>query len=180
MFCALTWPFVRAHLRAMAVLKLASGQAVPGLVAKLVTEPVTVSEVQIPSEDGVIRARLYRPVRHPNAPGLVVLHGVHYLGMNEPRLIGFASAMASGGLQVLTPELPGIRDYHIDASSVRVIGESAKWFAQQTAAPVGVMGLSFSGGLALVAAMDPVYRPDFKFVLQWVLKTRWSTLRSFI
>jgi dienelactone hydrolase len=146
------------------VLKLASGQPVPRLVAKLVTEPVTTSEVQIPSESGVIRARLYRPVRHPNAPGLVVLHGVHYLGMNEPRLMGFASAMASCGLQVLTPELPGIRDYHIDASSVRVIGESAKWFAQQTSAPVGVMGLSFSGGLALVAASDPVYRQDFKFV----------------
>ena len=26
------------------------------------------------------------------------------------------------------------------------------------------MGLSFSGGLALVAAADPEYRPDFKFV----------------
>jgi pimeloyl-ACP methyl ester carboxylesterase len=29
---------------------------------------------------------------------------------------------------------------------------------------VGVLGLSFSGGLALVAAADPLYRPDFKFV----------------
>ena len=28
---------------------------------------------------------------------------------------------------------------------------------QRTAAPVGVMGLSFSGGLALVAATDPDY-----------------------
>jgi len=27
------------------------------------------------------------------------------------------------------------------------------------------MGLSFSGGLALVAAADPLYKPDFKFVL---------------
>ena len=26
------------------------------------------------------------------------------------------------------------------------------------------MGLSFSGGLALVAAADPAYHPDFKFV----------------
>ena len=160
----LAWPAVRAHLRAMAVLKLAGGQPVPGLIAKLVTEPVATSEVQIRSAGGVIHARLYRPVRHPNAPGLVVLHGVHYLGMNEPRLMGFANAMASCGLQVLTPELPGIRDYHIDASSVRVIGESTKWFAQQTGGPVGVMGLSFSGGLALVAARDPVYKPEFKFV----------------
>ena len=66
--------------------------------------------------------------------------------------MSFAAAMASCGLQVLTPELPGIKDYHVDHDSVRVIGESARWFAQRTGAPVGVMGLSFSGGLALVAA----------------------------
>lgn len=163
--CAVAWPFTRAHLQAVAVLRLVSGQRVPWLVARTVAEPVSTEEISFPSEAGVIRARLYRPTRHPDAPGLIVLHGVHHLGMDEPRLMGFAVAMASCGLQVLTPELPGIRDYHIDKSSVQVIGESAKWFAQRTGGPTGVMGLSFSGGLALVAASDPVYRPVFKFVL---------------
>jgi dienelactone hydrolase len=163
--CATVWPFARAHLQALAVLRLIAGQPVPWVAARLVMEPTTTEEVQIPGEPDAIRARLYRPVKHRNAPGLVVLHGVHHLGMNEPRLMGFASAMASCGLQVLTPELPGIRDYHIDQSSVQVIGESTRWFAQKTGGPVGVMGLSFSGGLALVSASDPVYRPDFKFVL---------------
>lgn len=163
-FCAAVWPSARAHLEALAVLKLVGGQPLPWLLAKAVAEPVTTEEVQFPSEGGVIRARLYHPVKHSNAPRLIVLHGVHHLGMDEPRLMGFAAAMASCGLQVLTPELPGIRDYHIDRSSVRVIGESARWFAQRTGGPTGVMGLSFSGGLALVAASDPVYRPNFKFV----------------
>ncbi len=72
--------------------------------------------------------------------------------------------MASCGIRVLTPELPGIKDYHVSEDSVRTIGESAKWFAGQTGGPVGVMGLSFSGGLALVAAADPQYHADFKFV----------------
>jgi dienelactone hydrolase len=163
--CAVAWPFTRAHLQAVAVLRLVSGQRVPWLVARTVAEPVSTEEITFPSEAGIIRARLYRPTRHPDAPGLIVLHGVHHLGMDEPRLMGFAAAMASCGLQVLTPELPGIRDYHIDKSSVQVIGESAKWFAQRTGGSTGVMGLSFSGGLALVAASDPVYRPAFKFVL---------------
>ena len=148
----------------MTILKLASGQPVPWLLKKAVVGPVTTEEIQFPSEAGVIRARLYRPSNKTNAPGLIVLHGVHHLGMDEPRLMGFAAAMASCGLQVLTPELPGIRDYHVDRSSVRVIGESAKWFAQRTGSPAGVMGLSFSGGLALVAAADPIYARDFKFV----------------
>jgi pimeloyl-ACP methyl ester carboxylesterase len=48
---------------------------------------------------------------------------------------------------------------------VRTIGESVKWYAAQTGGPVGVMGLSFSGGLALVAAADPLYHAEFKFVV---------------
>ncbi len=158
------WPFAREHLQAVAMLRLVSGQSVPWIIRKLATEPVRNDEVQFATEAGVVRGRLYLPQRHQNAPGLVVLHGVHHLGMDEPRLVRFATAMASCGLRVLTPELPGIKDYHVDRSSVQVIGESARWFAEKTGEPVGVLGLSFSGGLALVAANDPVYRKDFKFV----------------
>ena len=161
LLAVIAYPFTKAHLQALAILKLVGSQPVPWLVAKTVTEPVTTQDVLLP---GNIRARLYTPKDHPNAPALIVLHGVHHLGMDEPRLEAFAAAMASCGLRVLTPELPGIKDYHVDASSIRVIGESAQWFAHQTGAPVGVMGLSFSGGLALVAAANPTYRPDFKFV----------------
>jgi pimeloyl-ACP methyl ester carboxylesterase len=161
---AVAWPFTRAHLQAVAVLRLVSGQPVPWIVSKMIAEPVRTEDVQFATEAGVVRGRIYLPERHPNAPGLVVLHGVHHLGMDEPRLVSFASAMASCGLQVLTPELPGIKDYHVDRSSVQVIGESTRWFMGQTGGPVGVLGLSFSGGLALVAAANALYRPDFKFV----------------
>jgi dienelactone hydrolase len=161
---AVAWPFTKAHLQAIAVLRLVSGQPVPWIIRKMIEEPVGTEDVQFATEAGVVRGRIYLPERHPNAPGLVVLHGVHHLGIDEPRLVSFASAMASCGLQVLTPELPGIKDYHVDRSSVQVIGESTRWFAGQAGGPVGVLGLSFSGGLALVAAADPLYRPDFKFV----------------
>ena len=161
---AVAWPFTKAHLQAMAVLRLVSGQPVPWAIGKLVTEPVRTKDVQFATNAGLVKGRLYLPQRHTDAPGMIVLHGVHHLGIDEPRLVNFATAMASCGLRVLTPELPGIKDYHVDPDSVQVIGESAKWFAGQTGGPVGVMGLSFSGGLALVAAADPVYRPDFRFV----------------
>jgi pimeloyl-ACP methyl ester carboxylesterase len=87
--------------------------------------------------------------------------------MDEPRLIAFASALSSCGLRILTPELPGIKDYQVSADSIRTIGDSAKWMADQDTQhrPVGVMGLSFSGGLSLLAAADPVYKPYFKFVV---------------
>jgi acetyl esterase/lipase len=166
-FCTAAWPFTKAHLQAVAVLDEVGGQPAPWVVRQ-VTVPVTTRDFSFPAESATgvqtVRARLYLPQGRPNAPAMVVFHGVHHLGIDEPRLMGFAAAMASCGIRVLTPELPDIKDYHVSVDSVKTIGESAKWYAEQTGGPVGVMGLSFSGGLALVAASDPLYQADFKFV----------------
>jgi len=159
------WPFAKAHLQAVAVLDLVGNQPVPALLHELVTEPITTHDVSLNTSQGTVRARLYSPLHHPNAPALVVLHGVHHLGMDEPRLIAFASAMASCGLRVLTPELPDIKDYHVGANSIATIGDTATWLAQQNDGSVGVMGLSFSGGLSLLAASDPQFRQSIKFVV---------------
>jgi len=163
---ALCGPFVKCHLQAIALLDLVANQPVPALLQKIVSEPITTQDLTLNTTQGAITARMYTPVGHPQAPALVVLHGVHHLGMNEPRLIAFASAMASCGLRVLTPELPDIKDYHVGANSIATIGDAATWLSKQDAGhPVGVMGLSFSGGLSLMAASDPVYRPAIKFVV---------------
>jgi acetyl esterase/lipase len=162
----LAWPFVRAHLQAVAVLDLVANKPVPWLLHKTTTEPITTQDLTIPTSKGPIRARLYEPQNHPNAPAIVVLHGVHHLGIDEPRLIAFASAMSSCGLRVLTPELPDIKDYHVGANSIATIGDSAVWMSQHANnRPVGVMGLSFSGGLALLAASDPQWHQSIKFVV---------------
>jgi dienelactone hydrolase len=158
------WPFTKDHLQAIAILQLVSGQPVPVGVKQVVSDPITTQDITLQLESGVLRARLYLPVNKPHAPALIVLHGVHHLGIDEPRLQSFASAMASCGIQVLTPELPEIKDYHVTPNSIASIGEVAQWFDKRTGGPVGVMGLSFSGGLALIAASDPLYHPDIKFV----------------
>lgn len=173
---AIAWPAFHAHLQAVAVLDLVSGQPVPRLVRHAVGEPVEAHTFTLHTSRGDIPARLYSPVNHPNAPAFMVLHGVHHLGMEEPRLKAFASALASCGLRVLTPELPGIKDYHVGPDSIDIIGDSAKWFARTTVnhsgwdtppavIPIPVMGLSFSGGLALIAASEPEYRQYFQFVV---------------
>jgi acetyl esterase/lipase len=164
-FAVAGWPFCKDHLEAMAVLDQVSGQPVPKLVGDLVAHPIETQDLTLDVESGAVRARMYLPEEKRNPPALIVLHGVHHLGIDEPRLEAFAAAMASCGIEVLTPELPDIKDYHVDSTSVKTIGEATQWFARKTGGPVGVMGLSFSGGLALVAAADPLYKPDFKFVL---------------
>ncbi len=165
LLCLLVSPFLKAHLQAIAVLDQVAGQPVPRIVGDIASTPVIVKDLIVPAESGPVRARTYLPFNKPNAPALIVLHGVHHLGIDEPRLQAFATAMASCGLRVLTPELPGIKDYRVGAESIRTIGESTRWFAAQTSGSVGVMGLSFSGGLALLAAADPLYHPSFKFVM---------------
>ncbi|MDP9051045.1 MAG: alpha/beta hydrolase [Acidobacteriota bacterium] len=166
LLCAVAWPFAKAHLQAVAVMRKVSGQPVP-MFARQLMVAVTNEDVSFPiaTAGGPVRARMYLPQGEPNAPAMVIFHGVHHLGIDEPRLMDFAAAIASCGIRVLTPELPGIKDYHVSADSVQTIAESVKWYAGQTGGPVGVMGLSFSGGLALVAAADPNYHADFKFVL---------------
>jgi dienelactone hydrolase len=161
----LSWPIVRAHLQSIAVLDLVANKPVPWLLRKAINRPITTQDFILPTFNGPIRARLYQPQGHPDAPAIVVLHGVHHLGMDEPRLVAFASAMASCGLRVLTPELPDIKDYHVGANSIATIGDSAAWMSQHADnRPVGVMGLSFSGGLALLAAADPRWHKSIKFV----------------
>lgn len=163
-FLLATWPFLKNHLQAIAILQQVSGKPVPALVGDFVSQPVRTQDLTLHVASGDVRSRMYIPTGKPNAPALIVLHGVHHLGIDEPRLMAFASAMASCGIRVLTPELPDIMDYHVGAASIKTIGESAQWFAQSTGGPVGVMGLSFSGGLALIAASDPQYQSAFKFI----------------
>jgi acetyl esterase/lipase len=166
--CLAFWPFAKAHLQAVAVLREVAGQPVPWATHNLMV-PVTTEDLSFPIETAngqeQVRARVYIPQNRPHAPAMVIFHGVHHLGIDEPRLVGFASAMAGCGIRVLTPELPGIKDYHVSQDSVAAIGESVRWFAAQTGGPVGVMGLSFSGGLALVAASEPQYHPAFRFIV---------------
>jgi acetyl esterase/lipase len=107
------WPYLVAQLQAVAVLDKVGKPADSCAGALAGGEPVKTTEMTLQLPSGAVRARMYTPVRHPDAPGMVVVHGVHYLGMDEPRLEAFASAMAGCGLRVLTPELPNIKDYHI-------------------------------------------------------------------
>jgi acetyl esterase/lipase len=163
-FALAGWPFAKDHLEAISVLQQVSGQPVPALVGDFTAHAISEQDLTLDTESGPVRARMYEPENAASAPALIVLHGVHHLGIDEPRLMSFAAAMATCGIRVLTPELPDIKDYHVDSTSIKTIGESTQWFARKTGGPVGVMGLSFSGGLALVAAADPLYHKDFKFV----------------
>jgi pimeloyl-ACP methyl ester carboxylesterase len=137
-----------------------------GFVQRWETHDVNTQEVTLRLTQGPVRARLYLPggVAHP--PGMVVLHGMHHLGIDEPRLVGFARAAAGSGYAVLTPEVAALADYRVDAASIATIGESPAWLQQRLGTgSVTIVGVSFAGGLALLAACDPRYAPQMRALL---------------
>src|SRR3712207_4528884 len=76
--------------------------------------PVSLESLSIPTRHGSVRARMYRTPRRPSRT-LLLIPGVHATGIDEPRLVGFARDLAAEGLTIVTPELPGLKQYRITA-----------------------------------------------------------------
>ena len=155
------------YFRAAAILLRVQAPQHPGALANFRAHPIEEVLTEVPTPSGPIRARLYIPKDNHrlNAPGLVLVHGVHRLGIDEPRLVAFARALSASGIRVLTPELLSLADYHVDRSSVDLIGYSARALSAQLGQKVGVLGLSFAGGLSLLAAADPRFAPCMSLVV---------------
>jgi pimeloyl-ACP methyl ester carboxylesterase len=158
---------VGAHLRAASLLVRFSDPAATGTLADLARHPVSETSLMVPAHGEPTRARLYTPTGVAHPPGIVLLHGVHNKGIEEPRLIRFAQTIAATGIAVLTPELREIADYRIDPVTLETIAGAARTLRDRLGGEhgVGVMGLSFSGGLALVAASDPRFNADITYVV---------------
>jgi acetyl esterase/lipase len=113
-----------------------------------------------------VPARLYRPVADNDAPGVVLVHGVHRLGIEEPRLERFARSLADAGVVVLTPEVSELSDYHVSPRSIDTAGASVEALRARLGHPkVGLMGMSFGGGIAMLAAADERFAKDVAFVV---------------
>jgi dienelactone hydrolase len=161
-------PFTPAHdyQRAASLLMRVNSPDHPTQFSEFGVYPVDETILNFDTATGSVRARLYVPQGVAEPPGIVIVHGVHHLGIEEPRLTHFAHAFAQSGVTVLTPEVGELADYRIDPQSIQTIGEAAHFLRERlNRDSVGVMGLSFAGGLSLLAAADPRYSHDINFVV---------------
>lgn len=154
-----------AHLRAMSLLLRFSNPDATGFAASFANHPFHEEDGSAQTPHGALRFRLYIPqdVKTPN--GVVLLHGVHHLGIEDPRMWALARALAGAGVLVMTPELQDLADYHVTPQTIDVIGDSAVLLSSHMNQTVGVLGLSFAGGLSLLAAERPEYTKKIGFVL---------------
>lgn len=152
--CLLTALLYAPVARRIRAVRLLSALADPSASA---TNPLLETDLVLSGRDGPIRARLYQRPGERGA-GLVIAHGVHYRGIDERRLVPFARELARAGLSVLTPELRDLTDYRITRQGSSIIDDSVRYLSARTdvvtSPRVGLLGFSFAGGLALVAASD--------------------------
>ena len=155
----LGWGSCSRHVRAARLL---------GRFADTQSQPSGIDETSfmLDTPTGPTRAKIYSPHGSSHLPGIVIVPGVHHLGVDEPRLQRFARAVAASGITVMTPECKELIDYQIQASSIRTIGAAADELAKRVGRErVGVMGMSFAGGLALLAAANDDSKKSIGFVV---------------
>ena len=119
------------------------------------------SDVAVPTRHGDVEGRLHIPDAGASH-ALLIVPGVHAGGIHEPRLAALSRRVAGAGAAVLTLPLPDLRTYRITPESTDQIEDAITWLSsRKDLAPtgrVGVIGVSFAGGLALVAAGRPGMR----------------------
>lgn len=146
-------PWLGAHLRAASLLLSIVDRPDPTGLSERLAHRIEVRETSLGLPGRRLRARRYVPTDRANPPGIVLLHGVHYLGIDESRLRAFARALARAGLDVLTPSLEELKQYRVEATTITTIRELAAHHARDVRrGGVGVVGISFAGGLSLLAA----------------------------
>jgi hypothetical protein len=127
---------------------------------------------QIPTRHGPVDVRIYRPAGAFRR-AVTLVPGVHMDGIREARLVGMAEDLAESGFLVLTVASPDLQRFRITPESTDIIEDAALWLAAgQGGAPpppkdgkIGMLGISFSGGLSIVAAGRPKLRDKVAYVM---------------
>src|SRR4029079_2832872 len=86
------------------------------------------------------------------------------------RLVGCARDLAAMGHPVLTVELPDLKHYEITARTTDMIEDAAAWARTRAEyaggdGRIGMLGISFGGGLSIVAAGRPSLKDGVAFVM---------------
>ncbi len=159
------------YVRAAAFVVSAAGmKGAAATAARLEQDPVTERDINIPWRGGAMRGRWYSSGPSSRLPTLLV-PGVHASGIDEPRLVGVARQLAAIGHPVLTTELEDLKRYAITSRSTDMIEDAVLWLANQRdlapAGRIGMLGISFAGGLSIVAAGRPSIRERVGFVMSF-------------
>ncbi len=164
----LACPYADATSFIIRAAKLGGG---PETLANAVARSVQVDAIgSIPTRVGPVPSRLYRPTGGFSRLALLV-PGIHAAGIHEVRLTALAHDLAATGIGVMTMALPDLVRYRITPQSTDVIEDAITFLSRRPElAPdgrIGIVGISFAGGLSIVAAGRPGVRDRVAYVLSF-------------
>jgi dienelactone hydrolase len=155
------------------VIEAAGFDGIERRAASIEFEPVAIADLpDVTWRGGPLRARRYRPAASKGGRTILLVPGVHAAGIDEPRLVGFAHDLAGIGDQVVTVELPDLAHYEITPRTADMIEDAAAWMLHRAEyrgadGRIGMMGISFGGGLTLVAAGRPSIAQGVSFAMSF-------------
>jgi dienelactone hydrolase len=124
----------------------------------------------VPTRYGPVRSRFYVPSKAIGYP-VIVIPGIHSAGIEEGRLTALSGELAATGLPVMTIALPDLQAYTITPKATDTIEDAVSWLAaQREFAPegkVGVIGISFAGGLSVSAAGRDSIKDKLAYVVSF-------------
>jgi dienelactone hydrolase len=136
-------------------------------IADVDAQPVRMRDLEIPLATSRLQARAYEPEGRRSRTVLLV-SGLHPYGIDEPRLMRLARELAASGITVVTPGIPDLTNFAVTPAVTDAIEQAARWLSGDPAfAPdgqIGMIGVSFSGGLTMVAASRPSLRGRLAYV----------------
>ncbi len=138
-------------------------------IAHWTSRPVSDSIEQISLPGATLRARVFRPATASRS--VLLVSGVHPDGIEDPRLVNLARELAATGVIVLAPEIEDLIHYRLTPRVTDTIEAVAHWMSTRPdvsgAGRIGLIGVSFSGGLSIVAAGRPSVRDRIAYVLSF-------------
>lgn len=154
------------------VARAAAPRGVVRALGNLDTVAVQERLLVVPVGGVSMRARAYVPAARTRPRQTVLLvSGLHPAGIDEPRLIHLSRTLAEANVLVVTPDIPELSRFDITTQVTDRIEAAALWLAGESGfardGRVGLMGVSFSGGLAIVAAGRPVLRDRLRYVFSF-------------
>jgi dienelactone hydrolase len=122
----------------------------------------------VPTRHGGVAAQFYRP-DVVTGRAILAMPGFNSNGIEEPRLAALAADLAGSGFPVMAMALPDLQHFRLTPAATDIIEDAVAWMAaQRELAPdgqVGVIGVSFTGGLSISAAGRDRIRDKTAFVV---------------
>ena len=106
---------------------------------------------------------VYEP-RGGTTTTVVALHGATLNGKDHPQLRHFARCLAASGVACVLPTLEGLADMRFTGDDVAALAGLVAGMGRQ-GRRVGLVGFSFGGSYALLAAASPLAAEHVRFVL---------------